>query len=128
MTPETVTKLEGAFMLGCTDEEACLVADISKQTLYNYQKEHPEFIDRKEQLKQWPNYQARTSVIEGIKKDPELALKYLSKKKKDEFADRYEHTGDQGGAIELKTVKDMTPEEVEEFLKTKLNASTERSK
>jgi hypothetical protein len=35
MTPDTVKKLEEAFLLGCSDIEACLVADISKQTLYN---------------------------------------------------------------------------------------------
>ncbi len=56
MTVETVNKLEEAFMLGCTDEEACFAANISKQTLYNYQDKNPEFIDRKETLKSRPVY------------------------------------------------------------------------
>jgi hypothetical protein len=47
MTEATVAKLEQAFAFGCTDLEACLYADISKDCLYNYQKKHPEFVDRK---------------------------------------------------------------------------------
>jgi len=41
-------KLEEAFAMGCTDLEACLYADISSSTLYNYQKAHPDFLERKE--------------------------------------------------------------------------------
>lgn len=66
MTPEVVHKLESAFMLGCTDEEACLAADISKQTLYNYQEKNPEFIDRKETLKSNPVYKARKVILNAL--------------------------------------------------------------
>lgn len=86
MTPEVVKKLEEAFALGCTDLEACLYADISKQTLYDYQKLNPSFVDRKEQLKENPILQARTSVINGLRDNPELALKFLERKKRDEFS------------------------------------------
>lgn len=86
MTPDVVNKLEEAFLLGCTDLEACLFADISKQTLYNYQEAHPEFIDRKEKLKENPILLARRSVIKDMQEDGDLALKYLERKKKDEFS------------------------------------------
>lgn len=36
MTQGTVKKLEEAFLRGLSDEEACLYADISKPTLYDY--------------------------------------------------------------------------------------------
>jgi uncharacterized protein with von Willebrand factor type A (vWA) domain len=36
MTKEVVRKLEHAFMLGCTDAEACCHADISHSTPYAY--------------------------------------------------------------------------------------------
>lgn len=85
MTPEVVNKLEEAFLLGCTDLEACFAAGISKQTLYNYQDANPDFIDRKEQLKENPIYLARTSVVNAMKLDGDLALKYLERKRKDEF-------------------------------------------
>lgn len=89
----TVKKLNEAFAFGCTDEEACFYSDISKQTLYNYQKNHPEFIDQKEALKQRPILLARQSVISGLTNDPNLALKFLERKKKDEFSLRQEFAG-----------------------------------
>jgi hypothetical protein len=96
--PEKITisilnKLEEAFLLGCTDEEACLSADISPRTLYKYQERNPEFIQRKELLKNNPVYKARKSVVESIEGDPELALKFLERKKKDEFSLRHELGG-----------------------------------
>ena len=75
MTPEKIAKLEQAFAYGCTDAEACLFADISKQSLYDYQKKVPEFVDRKEQLKNKPFLIARKSIIEGMHQDPDLALR-----------------------------------------------------
>jgi len=86
ITQSVVNKLETAFALGCTDIEACVYSGISKQTLYNYQAKHEKFLDRKELLKQTPILLARTSVVQNLKKDPNLALKFLERKKKDEFA------------------------------------------
>ena len=70
MTELTVKKLEEAFSLGCSDVEACFYAGISKQTLYSYQEQNPEFIDRKEALKKNPVLLARQSVIKGMESDP----------------------------------------------------------
>jgi len=79
MTSETLKKLEQAFLLGCTDKEACLYGNISHQTLYNYQEKHPEFVERKRILKKNPVLQARKSLINGIADRPELALKILER-------------------------------------------------
>lgn len=46
MTQEIIDK-EYIFSMGGTDEEACLCAGISTQALYDYQKRHPEFAERK---------------------------------------------------------------------------------
>lgn len=94
MTELTVKKLEEAFALGCSDLEACLYANISKQTLYTYQDKHPEFVDRKERLKETPVMLARQEVITGLKGNPELALKYLERKRKAEFGTRVDITSD----------------------------------
>lgn len=91
MTDKTIQLLEDAFKLGCTDLEACLNANISKSTLYNLQNENPKFLERKNRLKETPFLIARTSVIKGMTDDPNLALKYLERKKKDEFSLRTEH-------------------------------------
>jgi predicted GIY-YIG superfamily endonuclease len=87
MTENTIGKLDEAFCWGCTDTEACLYADIHPDTLYEYIKKHPEYSDRKEALKENPVMLARASVVKSIKSEenPELALKYLERKKKDEF-------------------------------------------
>lgn len=84
MTEDVLHKLEEAFALGCTDLEACLYADISKTVLYNYQKEHPEFVERKEELKEKPVLKARTTVVKSLD-DPNHAFKYLERKKRGEF-------------------------------------------
>jgi hypothetical protein len=86
MTTETVRKLEEVFAIGGTDEEACFYADISKQTLYDYQKKHPEYIDRKEQLKQKPFLKARQTIIKSLD-NPQHAFEYMKRKKRLEFGD-----------------------------------------
>lgn len=90
-TDEVIQKLEYAFTLGCTDGEACLHADISKASLYNYQTANPDFLERKNLLKETPVFKARKSVITGIENDQRLALMYLERKKKDEFSLKTEH-------------------------------------
>ena len=97
VTPESIQLLNDAFKLGCTDLEACFSAGISKSTLYNYQNENPEFLEQKELFKENPIFVARTTVVEAIKTDPELALKYLERKRKAEFSTRGEVTGANGG-------------------------------
>ena len=89
MTPETLQKLEKAFLMGCSDLEACLFADIkSPQTLYNYQKENPEFLERKQLLKENPCMIARKTVLKGLEDDNKLAFDYLKAKKNKEFMEK----------------------------------------
>src|SRR5690606_330387 len=106
-TEEVVGKLEYAFALGCTDEEACLYADVSPAALYNFQERDPAFLERKNLLKQKPVLEARESVLKGIKYDRRLAFDYLKSKKRDEFADRQELTGKDGQPIEIQTLADL---------------------
>ena len=91
MTKEVIGKLEEAFALGCTDIEATLFANIAPATLYKYQEANPEFSERKTQLKETPVLKARAAIIKAFEKSPELALKYLERKKKDEFSLRREN-------------------------------------
>lgn len=93
MTEVTLKKLEEVFAIGGTDQEACFYADISHQTLYNYQHEHPEFIERKEALKERPILKARQTVVKALE-NPRDAQWYLSKKKKLEFGDNLDLTSD----------------------------------
>lgn len=90
MTAEVIAKLEEAFAWGCTDIEACLNADIAPATLYQYQEKNPKFTERKAALKETPILLARKSVVTKLGKDSDLALKYLDRKKKDEFSTKTE--------------------------------------
>lgn len=117
MTEETIQKLEEIFALGGTDREACFFANISQATLYNYQNDNPEFVERKEALKDQPVLKARRSVV-GALEDPEIAIKYLERKKKDEFSLRQETTGADGGAIKHQVdVTKLTTDELAELTK-----------
>ena len=66
ITPEVIRKLEGAFLLGCTDLEACFSADIGKTALYDYCKDNPEFAERKEALKENPSFKARLVILDAL--------------------------------------------------------------
>jgi hypothetical protein len=99
MTEETLRLLQEAFEWGCTDIEACLHAQIGKTALYDYQNRNPEYAEWKEQWKNSPNLRARKCVVESLDTDKDLALKYLERKKKDEFSLRNEHTGADGNAL-----------------------------
>ena len=97
MTPETIDKLEQAFSLGCGDKEACLFAGIGTSTLYSYQTKHPEFVERKELLKEKQVLKARSVITKAINDgDKDMAKWYLERKKKIEFSTRIENTGADG--------------------------------
>lgn len=86
----TLGKLREAFLWGCTDREACLYAGINPDTLYEYQKKNPKYTEQKDLFKSNPVLIARKSVIDALASDPHLALKYLERKKSDEFSLRQE--------------------------------------
>jgi hypothetical protein len=103
MTEETIQKLEYAFMRGLTDLEACLYANISKSTLYNYCEENPEFMERKEELKQHPTAKARLNVTEAIENGNEdLSKWWLERKAKSEFSTKQEVSAEVDNKIEIK--------------------------
>ena len=113
---DVLNKLEEVFAIGGSDKEACFYADISHQTLYDYQHTHPEFVERKEALKNKPILKARQEVVKGLKDDPEFSLKYLERKLKDEFSVKTESKVDMtlDAKIDLRTASD---EELEALIK-----------
>lgn len=92
LTPETIDKLRTAFLMGCSDIEACLYADISKTALYNYQAKNPDFVDQKEQWKEQLTLKARTVIANALNnKDENTAKWYLERKAKNEFSTKVEN-------------------------------------
>jgi len=127
---EVLNKLEYAFALGCSDREACFYSGISTTTLYKYQNEHKEFAERKSLLKDRPIFLARQSVLDKIPYDADLALKFLERKKKDEFSPRAELAGvkdqpliDVADPQILKTIL-LTARSAQRAYEKKVNAET----
>ncbi len=89
MTDAIVGKLEYAFSIDATISEGCSYAGISRDTYYEWIKNNKELSDRFEQLRLKPIFEARITLIKGIKNNPELALKYLERKRRSEFNPQY---------------------------------------
>ncbi len=92
ITPEVIAKLDQAFAIDCTVEEACAYADISRDAFYDYLKRNPKYSDRIEKLRQRPVLAARERVVKGVKENYSNAMDYLKRKKKMEFGDASEVT------------------------------------
>lgn len=100
MTPEVIRKLEEAFLLGCSDHEACFYADIAPSTLYKYQLENPEFTERKEALKSNPVFLARKVIVNALHNDDvQTAHKVIERKEGAKLA----ITGADGGPIKTES-------------------------
>lgn len=114
ITSDVLQKLEYGFMKGLTDRQCCDFADIAQQTLYNYCKEHPAFLERKERLKNNPTVKAKINVVEEIEKgNIDLSKWYLERKEKKEFSlkQEYEVTGEINNPF-----KDLTTEELKKLI------------
>lgn len=100
---EILGKLREAFLIGCTDEEACFYANINKDTMYEFQKINLWFSDWKEALKDNPTIQARKTLFAGLGKSDD-AKWFLERKKKKEFSARNELTGEDGLPLVVTTI------------------------
>ena len=87
---KVIKKLEEAFSLDCPIREACFYAEISVPIYYKILEKNPKLIERFEILREKPTYYARKCVIDNAKIDPEIALKYLERKRKSEFSPKIE--------------------------------------
>lgn len=109
----TLQKLEIAFSNDATDEQACFLANIATSSLYNYQKEHPEFLERKRALKQMVTYQAKVNLKECIysqekdleKEKLETSKWLLPKREKEHYSERSELTGAGGKDLVVNVIK-----------------------
>jgi len=104
--PEIIEKLEEVFRIGGTDTEACLHADISCAALYKFQNRYPEFIERKNKLKEALTLRARLNVAKALndRDNPDIDISkwYLERKRRDEFAQKthMEHSGNISNHLE----------------------------
>lgn len=82
-------------MKGLSDSEACILADIAPSTLYDYQKNNPEFSERKQALKQNVNLKAKMAIVRAIDDGCVATSKWwLERRCREEFSLRAELAGD----------------------------------
>lgn len=104
MTEAMIGKLELLFAKGLSDREACLIADITPSTLYDYCNLHPDFAERKELLKDKPKIKAKMNVENAISEgDTDVSKWYLERKAKDEFSTKQEVSAD----VSVKRLEDL---------------------
>jgi hypothetical protein len=87
MTEEVLHKLEEAFELDCSDEQACFHAGIGTSTLYNYQKKNPKFVERKSKLKLSMIINAKIAIAEALENgDTKVAMWFLERKESETYS------------------------------------------
>jgi hypothetical protein len=80
-----IKKLIKAFEVGATDAEACASVHIDVSTLWAFEQKYPEFSKVKNDLRLKPTLDARQTVTQAVKKNADLAFRYLERKARDEF-------------------------------------------
>ena len=117
MTEERLKNLEECFRLGMPKIKACASVGIDRDTLLNYERKNPNFTAQIEFWQKAPYRKGLESLISsfttkviknkkgGIERiipaNYENIKFYLKSKHKDEFSERTELTGKDGGAIEM---------------------------
>lgn len=97
MTPETVKKLEEGFAQGFSVNNACIWANISKQTFYTYCENKEGFLDHCKTLQKKPLIKSILVINKALNEgDVGTAKWYAERKGKEEFSTRQELTGTDG--------------------------------
>ena len=97
MTLDVINKLEEAFSKGLNITHACIFANISRETFYNYCQRTTGFLDKCNSLQQQPSIKAKILINEAIDGgDVNTAKWYVERKCKDEFSlkTETEHSGE----------------------------------
>ena len=77
MTDEVLQKLEYAFAIDSTVEEACAYAEIAESTFYEWQKKNTLFSERIDRLRQQPILKARQTVVTALVHKNEIITKNI---------------------------------------------------
>lgn len=97
MTEATIGKLKEGFAQGFSVRNACIWADISQDTYFEYCKKHPNFSDQCKTLQQKPLIKSILVINKALNEgDVSTAKWYAERKAKDDFSlkTETEHTGE----------------------------------
>lgn len=89
-TNDVVQKLEEAFKVWATIEEACSYADISRSSYYEWLDKNHEFSDKISLSKKYLVLKSRMVIAKSLEEwDVRTAMWYLERKRKTEFVIPY---------------------------------------
>lgn len=100
---EAIKKLREIYALDASMKEVAYYIGVSIPTIYNWKKENKELFNELERIREEPVYLARETIVQGLRKDPNLAMKYLEKKRRKEFGNEVSP-----GEVELKITFDSS--------------------
>lgn len=105
MTDLTLSKLKEGFAQGFSVNNACIWADISHSTYFEYCKINPQFSEQCKSLQKKPLIKAILVINKALDEDDVSTAKwYAERKGKEEFSLRVENTGKDG--------KDLIPDKI----------------
>jgi hypothetical protein len=89
---DAVRKLEQAFAIGCTVDEACSISGVSRSAYYKKLEDDSYFMNKMERAKLFMIIQARHTVFKAIQAgDVKTSMWYLERKRRDEFGVNTQH-------------------------------------
>ena len=88
-TDETVNLIESAFKEGSTVTEACYIAQISRETYYEWCESQKDFSDRMKRAQEYPDNIAKRLIVKAMTKgDVETAKWWGKNKMREEFYEK----------------------------------------
>jgi hypothetical protein len=115
-TEEVVRKLEEAFSMDCTDEEACAYAGIGERTYYDHKAADEAFSQRVERAKQFCFVLAKKTVLKAMQDDDgALAMKWLKNRQRDRYHEKVEQDVKQTTVEEVISEVEQGTEYTERF-------------
>jgi predicted DNA-binding protein YlxM (UPF0122 family) len=110
-TAEMVNKLELLYLRGFTDQEAAEILDITKQTIHNWKKRHPQFFDSAGNWKAAADDRVEQALYEQALNGSVRAQQFwLKNRRKEQWRDQ-QHVRHSGTVNDL---SDLTDEELAE--------------
>jgi hypothetical protein len=100
-----IAKCKEVWAIDGTDAEAAFYAEVSKYSISRYLEAHPDVNEIRNRLKEKPILKARQAVVKGLDNYAN-AMDYLKRKRKKEFGDKVELSGDEAHPILVKFIND----------------------
>jgi len=91
MDDAILDKIRTAFSIDCNIREACIYAEITETTYYNWKKKNPELFEKIEKLREEPVLKAKTTIYNNLG-DVNTAKWLLERKRKADYGNQLDVT------------------------------------